>query len=412
MKAFGIRPALPLAALVLLLAQGARAQFTNLFTFTGSNGENPYGAPLIADGYLYGTTSGRATLGMGTIFRMDLSGSNNTILHSFPSSYTAADGAQPRGDLLRVGGTLYGSTYYGGANSPSTGFGTLFKMDLNGSNYSLLHVFTNQPGNGQLPGYGSLAFDAGYLYGTTTGGGASNNGAVFRIGTNGAGFTLLHSFTGAAGGQSPENEVVLVGGRLYGTTTSGGSNSAGTVFSMAADGSGFTVIHHFRGGTNGSLPRGSLAFKNGKLYGTTEGGGASSDGILYRLDTNGANFEILHPFTGNPSDGSSPKYGGLLDGGQYLYGMTFDGGTNNRGAIFQLDPDGGYAVLHSFTASQGRYPYGGLALDNNILYGMTANGGSADDGTLFAFRIPEPAAAVALALAAGATLLRRRRTAQ
>lgn len=398
-----------------LCASGPAQEYKVLKTFNGSDGQNPYGTVLVEGGKMYGLTSGRSTLGMGTVFSMDLNGSNHTILHSFATPYSATDGAVPQGDLIRVGDDLYGMTYYGGANHPATGSGVIFKVGMNGSNFTLLHTFTGGATDGALP-YGSLSFVDGNLYGMTSAGGTSNTGALFRMDTNGGSFSVLHSFSSNLDGKQPYGDLLAIGDRLYGTASTGGTgnvNGAGLVFSIGTNGAGFQVMHDFRGGPgDGNRPMGSLLDVGGVLYGTTENGGSNGNrGAIFRLNTDGTDYQIIHNFAGGSGGGSDPYYEDLVAFGDTLYGVTQFGGTNNYGTLFELNTNGSdFAVLHSFRGSaDGRYPYGGLELADGVLYGMTANGGPSDVGTVFSYVIPEAQVWAAMALAGGLLVLRRRR---
>lgn len=166
-------------------------------------------------------------------------------------------------------------------------------------------------------------------------------------------------------------------------------------------------------GVYGGLPRGSLLELDGVLYGTTTDGGSNSNrGIVFRINSDGSGYEILHNFAGGSADGADPFAGDLVAFGDTLYGLTQFGGTNNYGTLFELNTNGGdFAVLHSFRggSTDGRYPYGGLEIADGVLYGMTANGGPSDLGTVFSFVIPEPGVWVALALFGVLVALRRRR---
>src|SRR5215471_8404442 len=119
------------------------------------------------------------------------------------------------------------------------------------STFTVLHGFSPAA---QIP-YAALLLDgSGNVYGTSTAGGTGGKGVVFKFRTDGTGFTLLHSFaSGPSDGDTPYASLILDGsGFLYGTTTKGGTASSGTVFKIKTDGSGFSVIHSFTGGNSGS----------------------------------------------------------------------------------------------------------------------------------------------------------------
>ena len=124
------------------------------------------------------------------------------------------------------GNTLYGTTTLGGGFTN----GTVFKINTDGTGYTVLRIFTNLP-DGQYPS-SSLTLSGSTLYGTTSLGGTNGYGTVFKINTDGTGYTVLRSFSNAPDGQSPYSSLTLTGSMLYGTTINGGSNHYGTVFQM------------------------------------------------------------------------------------------------------------------------------------------------------------------------------------
>jgi uncharacterized repeat protein (TIGR03803 family) len=210
----------------------ARAQVPNetvlhQFDPSQNDGASPYsGTVLGADGLLYGTTWDGGTNAQGTVFRMARDGGSYTVLHHF--------GAPREGHslesslLLGNDGWLYGTTVSGGTN----GYGTVFKMNTSGGGYAVLRGFTNSP-DGANP-YGGLAQGSdGALYGVTTYGGVTNSGAIFKLNTDGSGYSVLYSFTGNNGdGANPFASMITTGnGVFYGTTLNSGTSEAfGTVF--------------------------------------------------------------------------------------------------------------------------------------------------------------------------------------
>jgi uncharacterized repeat protein (TIGR03803 family) len=176
---------------------------------------------------------------------------------------------------------------------------------------------------------------------------------VFKVNTNGTGYTNMYDFTRGDGplstnsdGRYPACNLVLSGNTLYGTTTGGGLSGSGTVFAIHTNGTGFRVIYYFSGminGTNsdGSDPQSGLTLSSGVLYGTASTGGAGGNGTIFRLNTDGSGFATLHHFsaTNNAaltnSDGARPVGGLILVNGA-LYGTTSAGGTSGYGTIFSI----------------------------------------------------------------------------
>jgi uncharacterized repeat protein (TIGR03803 family) len=403
-----------LAALCALLlgAANAPAQFNLLHSFTGSSsdGRSPrYGAPTISGSTLYGMTQNGGSSDGGAAFKMNTDGTGYTLLYSFESS--VSDGKYPYGSLTLSGSTLYGMTCNGGASD----FGTAFKMNTDGTGYTLLHTFNGGKSDGGSP-IGSLTLSGSTLYGMTFVGGASGGGTAFKMNTDGTGFALLHSFTSSSSdGRMPYGSLTLSGSTLYGMTAQGGANGSGAAFKMNTDGTGFTLLHSFNcGSSDGLSPYGSLTLSGSTLYGMTSGGGVNNFGTAFKMNTDGTGFTLLHTFTTSSSDGNVP-YGSLTLDGSTLYGMTVGGGVSNSGTAFQMNTDGtGFTLLHSFVGggSDGRNPMGDLTLDGSTLYGMTYYGGNGGSGlgTVFSIGVvPEPSSMGLVLLGVGLIGWRRLR---
>lgn len=298
---------------------------------------------ILSGSTLFGTTYYGGASGVGTVFSLSTSGGSPTILHSFASS---SDGRNPYGSLALAGSTLYGTTYLGG----SANNGTIFKVDTNGGNYSVLLQFASGGAQGAEPYYGPLTVVGSTIYGMARdGSGGSGKGTIFKLNTDGTNFTVLHTFAGGSGdGQTPYGSLTLIGSSLYGMTSAGGASSGGTVFKIDTDGSNFALLHSFAGGSSdGIKPDDSLTWDGAAtFYGTTYNGGASNGGTLFAMAIDGSSFSLLNSFTGTP-DGSSPN-GTLLISGSMLYGTTYLGGTGSNGTIFSFAPipePGTYALL-------------------------------------------------------------------
>ena len=373
---------LGLGSLSPLRAQG----FSVLHTFASTpDGANP-GGLVVNGGMLFGTTLSGGGSGGGTVFACSTNGSGLTVLHTFTNT---PDGAEPH-ELLLLNNSLYGITRSGGA----FGWGSVFKLGTNGTGYTLLHSFTNLPdGSNPLAG---LTADANLLYGTTAWGGAGGNGIVFRMDTNGAGYTMLHVFTNTPDGANPYASLVLSGTNLYGTTYSGGLNGRGMVFKLATNGTSFAVLCNFSNAPEAASPYGKLVLVSNVLYGTTSSGGsAGSAGTIFKLATNGTGYAVLHNFTGptapaSNSDGGSPKAGLSYNAG-LLYGDTSGGGSGDGGTVFQMNLNGtGFAVLkHLTNAVDGSIPQASLVFNDtyNTLFGTTYYGPDVGSGVLFSLRL-------------------------
>jgi uncharacterized repeat protein (TIGR03803 family) len=389
-------------AMMLAPAVAAEAQtFTVLYVFTGgADGGYPQ-AGLIRDaaGNLYSTTSQGGDLntcyseGCGTVFKLAANG-KETVLYSFTGH--PADGSYPIAGLVRdAAGNLYGTTFRGGASN----YGTVFKVAADG-NETVLYSFTGYPADGSYPSAGLVRDAKGDLYGTTAYGGSGNCdlgcGTVFKLDTAGE-ETVLYSFTGTGGdGVNPYAGLVRdPRGQLYGTTDLGGASGAGTVFKVANSGKE-TVLYSFTGGADGGGPVYGYLVRDaaGNLYGTTAAGGSYACkgeygcGVVYKLNTAGKET-VLHTFTGTDGDGYFPVAGLLRDAKGNLYGTTAYGGSGNCytgcGTVFKLDKAGNETVLHSFDSStDGAYPYAGLVRDaRGNLYGTTEAGGAYNYGVVF-----------------------------
>ncbi len=226
------------------------------------------------------------------------------------------------------------------------------------------------------PAAGLVEGPDGAFYGTSAGGGAYRAGTVYRITTTGE-VTILHSFTRGSDGGGPLGALVRVGDDFYGTTSHGGAipTSAGTVFRISTAGSLQTILTF--NGINGSRPHATLTLgSDGRLYGTTTQGGSNGGGTLFRINTDGSQHEVLHPF--NHPGGSSPRAGVIEGEPEVFYGVTETGGASSWGTIYSWSQGTGHVLLNSFAGgSQPGQPRAELFRDSSgNLWGTTAVGGS------------------------------------
>ena len=311
-------------------AIASRAQtFTTLANFDYTNGYSPWSMALIqgTDGNFYGTTYGGGAYGMGTVFRVTPTG-DLTALYSFCAQTGCPDGNAPLAGLVQA--------------------------------------------------------TDGNFYGTTSLGGANNDGTVFKITPEGQ-LTTLHIFNGADG-QNPGTTLVLASnGNFYGTTSNGGGSNAcngpgcGTIFEITSAGE-FTVLHIFNF-VDGFIPSGLVQASNGNFYGTAARGGVVSDscptgpgcGTVFEM-TPAGNLTTLYTFHGD--DGWEPSAALVQGTNGNFYGTTAWGGAGNNGTVFEITPGGQLTTLHSFDLTDGSMPSAALlqASDGN-LYGTTVGGG-------------------------------------
>jgi uncharacterized repeat protein (TIGR03803 family) len=256
-----------------------------LYTFTGgSDGGRPNGS-LLADkaGDLYGTTvAGGYTgglcysFGCGSVFKL-APGGTETVLYYFTSGN---DGQNPNGGLIAdTSGNFYGTTEAGGPYDA----GTIFKLAANGTE-TVLYAFDVHYSTGIGGPLARVTRDgAGDLF-TTVQGGLYGGGAVFELAADGTA-NVVYSFCAQAGcsdGESPASNLILdKSGNLYGTAGGGGAHQDGVIFKLTPGGTE-TVLHSFRG-SDGSNPTGGLLSDgNHNLYGTAYSGGKDNNGTVYK----------------------------------------------------------------------------------------------------------------------------------
>jgi uncharacterized repeat protein (TIGR03803 family) len=349
--------------------------YTNTY---GADGLLPPSSPVLRNGTLYGVTGWGGYVFRGTIYAINTDGTGYQILHNFTNS---PDGSSPTASLLLDGNILYGTTQEGG----SSGSGTIFTINTDGTGYTILHNFTNTP-DGVAPG--GMVLNGNILYGITQLGGSNGAGTVFSINTNGTGYTILHNFTNSPDGADPILNLEFDGNALYGITWEGGTYGVGTIFMVRTDGMDFNVLYNFTNSPDGANPDG-LILKGGMIYGTTFNGGAYGDGTLFKMNLDGTGNVILHQF--NDPDGIWPV-GPVVLNGNKLYGATESYGPNNYGTIFQVNTNGtSFAVIQSFDFnSTGGYPYAGPVVSGSTLYGTAREGGGGDGsggGTLYSLNL-------------------------
>jgi uncharacterized repeat protein (TIGR03803 family) len=257
------------------------------------DGGNPEAGLVDVKGTLYGTAQygGAYSYAYGTVFSVNPTTGAETVLHAF-TGYPH-DGEYPMANLINVKGTLYGTTFWGGSISDKdcpNGCGTVFSVNPTTGAETVLHSFSGQ--SGQPDGAFTLAGLIGVngtLYGTTYSGGAATEcdlgcGTVFSVDPMTGAETVVYSFCSkqnCTDGETPFAGLINVKGTLYGTTETGGAYYGGTVFSIDPRTGAETVVYSFPE-TDGLFPDGlqpeaSLIDVKGTLFGTTDSGGTSTN---------------------------------------------------------------------------------------------------------------------------------------
>jgi len=281
------------------LVQGSDGRLYGTTAFSGTvfrvntNGEDytvlrSFGGPGILvlgrDGALYGTSMGGGTNNSGTVFKLNMDGSGFAVVCNF--STNIADARSPYPGLMEGrDGALYGT-----AGGGSNGLGTLFKVNLDGSDYAVLHTFGSGT-DGSYPQAGLMEASNGALYGTTAGGGNNGVGTVYRLNVDGSDYAVLYHFTtGPRQGRRPASVPLIQrkDGMLYGVATEGGdaSGPSAAIFRLSTNGADYAVLWSLGNSFNpdgGGPCFGLTQDRDGALYGTTLYGGTNGNGTVFQL---------------------------------------------------------------------------------------------------------------------------------
>jgi uncharacterized repeat protein (TIGR03803 family) len=335
------------------------------------------------DGTFYGVAL-NGGIANGTAFNLNVQGTA-TVIHDFGETGTGStnvlsDGVNPEGILLGADGNFYGTTQGGGTN----GAGAIFRIKPDGTETILYNFIT-----GGFPNDGLVQGSDGNFYGTTNrGGGGGQSGTVFQVTLQGK-FTLLHSFgdgTVPDDGALPSGVLIQgTDGFFYGTTTNGGSAGQGTIFKISAQGA-VTILHSFGDGSvpnDGIMPvAGLIQASDGNFYGTTQGSSASlppampAMGTVFKMTPQGV-VTILHSFGDGTvtNDGTMPEAALIQGFDGNLYGTTYSGGSAQMGTVFEIILSGPLAgtetTLHNF--GDGTVPNDGANPQAQLLQGRDGN---------------------------------------
>ena len=340
--------------------------------------------------HLWATTSTGGAHGWGTILESDSVGNGFHTVYSF--DYT--NGSFGVGRMAKGNdGKLYGVTLRGGFGNSCV----LYSYDPSNGNYVKLYDYEAHLAGGAIPYAGVILAGNGKFYGMCNQGGANGYGTLYSYDPSSSLYVDLHDFADATG-SSPYGELVeATNGKLYGMASNGGTGfvSPGVVFSFNPANNSYNVEHYFTG-TDGANPAYSnlIQATNGKIYGTTAGGGSHGLGLIFSYDPVTTQYDTLHNFGGEPfgNDTFGSVAGGLVQANNgKLYGITsstpgsasflgygeiysYDISTNVFQAVVLLDSIKGYGAQRTLTK-----------ISNGKLIGTNKYGGLYGYGTIFSF---------------------------
>lgn len=346
----------------------AKEKSNALFSFNGLNGATPKGTLTLVDSTLYGYTSAGGKHGKGVIFMLDHNGKDFKTVYDFTDGSDNETGNEPHHDAMYFyKDHLYGAALYGGEKNN----GVIFRINPDGSGYSPLHVFNGSDTDGAQPHSGIIVIN-NVFYGLTAQGGIGRKGTLYRMNPDGTDFSVLYSFSKGTG-HNPHGRLTQGSddSTLFGITRTGGTDKLGAIFSINLRDTNYKVLHNFaKGKQNGHTSQhGYLVRVDNTIYGMTYSGGKKDKGIVFGINEDGSDFRILHSFEDEKTtvpDGHSP-YGSLCYSNGFLYGTTRKGGTNDEGTVFRITPSGKYyEILYSFNqATSGAYPIDNVILNKN-----------------------------------------------
>lgn len=363
-----------------------------IYVFQGSpDASTPEVGVVSVGNTLYGTTYNGGANNDGALYSVTTAGAE-TVMHSFPTG--SNDGYNPDAALTAVAGTLYGTTYYGGAN----GVGTLFSITPAGS-YKILYNFGSTPNDCESPDTAlTYAPSKNAFYAVTYHGGANGDGCIFKwsLGKKPA-ESILYSFTGGSNSPSGASAVVLYKDALYGTTITGGANDDGAIFKVTLKGQE-SLVYSFKDQPDGANPEAALTVLSDAFYGTTHAGGRGACigyggcGVVFKVTPAGKE-RVLYRFMDSNSivDGGNPQSPLIVVGGT-LYGTAPCTGPRCSSVIFSESPSGGRdTIVYDFgstASSPDGYPlsafYGPPLSLNGMFYGTSASSARSGYGTVWA----------------------------
>ena len=331
---------------------------------------------------IYGVTRSGGKYGVGTIFRVDTNANNYTLVHSFKKNLGHPKYAQT---LCKLSNGIY----YGIATIDlATHKYAIYCYDASTDIYEVKKFFTNDIPNSSLKLHPN-----GFMYFTTKKTSAYNiNGSVMRFDPKTNTLQSVLTFYGSWGVAPVGDLLITSSGVIYGTTSQGSSNYCGTLYKLSFNGSYtlINVVSNFLQLTTGYYCEGGLVeASNGKVYGVCSLGGSNGKGTIFELDTTtGVITKKIDLDT--LITGTKPKTKMTIANNGKLYGVCSEGGVYGYGVLYKFDPNTSiFTKILNFNnnnQSLGSYPLSNLFLaSNGKLYGTCSEGGLNNKGILFEY---------------------------
>ncbi len=358
--------------------------FTQKINFSDSLGYEPLGPLMQAtNGKLYAVTSQGGLSHSGVVFEFDVNASQYAIKAHIGHF---DEGAYPNGGLVQASnGKLFGATSWGGM----FGKGVIYEYDVQVNGYTKKIDLGNEIGivfNGSF-----VEATPGKLIAAVTYGGNNGTGSILEYDYNANVLTLKLDLVDTLNGINPIGAMVkAANGKFYGTCIAGGihfdvntSNSGSVIFEYDYATNTYTKKIDLSL-ANGTSPFGAMVEYNGKLYGTTSEGG-SGRGVLYEYDY--INNVYTKKIDMNATTGSRSNTTLQLAPNGKMYGLAQAGGSSDLGTLFEYDPLNNICTKKiDFNGPNGRFPSGSMMLaSNGKMYGVIGNGGTLDKGLVFEY---------------------------
>jgi uncharacterized repeat protein (TIGR03803 family) len=336
--------------------------------------KNPNSGALVLgpDGYYWGATSEGGSQDLGTVFKVKADGSDWKLVHFFTEGSTNS-GFVPIGGLVNDGlGSLWGTTAYGG----TFGYGTIFRIYASTGELTNVVNFrgTGDKDRGAYPISSLIDGGDGFLWGTTAQGGVSSGGTVFKVNARTGLLTTVAEMATTSAGSYPEAGLVAEGDFFWGTTGRGGNAGFGTVYKVNRITGAVTLVADLLSGYENT---GLVADGLGFMWGATP-----SSVFKVNIGTG-----ELTPVVTTPE---YRRYSSLInDGAGSLWGTVAYGSADQYGSIYKIDlATGELITIRAFSINlafeTGAYPAAPLTMVGpGIFIGTNQSYGPTDGGTVF-----------------------------